>query len=66
MEELKAEMQQEIATLKKELAICEKQIAKRNDKQKDYLLQKQEILSDIASVEEELVLLENLPKKENN
>jgi hypothetical protein len=65
MEDLKKEMLNEIVDLKKELAMCEKEIAKRNDKQKDYLLEKAEILSDIASIEEELALLENLPPQEN-
>ena len=65
MEDLKKEMLNEIVDLKKELAMCEKEIAKRNDKQKDYLLEKAEILSDIASIEEELTLLENLPTQEN-
>jgi hypothetical protein len=64
MEEIKKEMENELAELKKELAMCEKEIAKRNDKQKDYLLEKLDILSDIASVQEELELLENLPTQE--
>lgn len=64
MEELKKEMENEIADLKKELAMCDKEIAKRNDKQKDFLLEKLEILSDIASLKEELALLENLPKQQ--
>jgi sugar-specific transcriptional regulator TrmB len=59
MEDLKQELQNELAILKKELAICEKEIAKRNDKQKDYILEKAEILSDIEAITEEISMLES-------
>lgn len=65
MEEQIKEMESELAGLRAELVICEKEIAKRNDKQQDYLIEKGEILSDIASVEEELAMLKSLPKEDN-
>lgn len=71
MDEQIKELEQELKELKAELLICEKQIGKRNDSQKDYLLQKQGILEDISAVEEEINILTDLinnPEKfdENN
>ena len=63
-ETLRQEMRNEIAELKKELAMCEKQIAKRDDKQSYYLSEKADILSDIEAIQEELDLLNNLPNND--
>jgi hypothetical protein len=54
MEEQLKGLESELAELNAELLLCEKEIQKRNDKQKDYLLQKGEILQDIEIVKEEI------------
>lgn len=59
MEEQIKQLEYELADLKKELAVCQKEIAKRNDKSNDYVMQLAEIKEDISIVEEELAILKN-------
>jgi chromosome segregation ATPase len=59
MEDQIQQLEQELKALKKELVVCQKEIAKRNDKQSDYLLQLNEIKYDIMIVEDELEMLKN-------
>lgn len=59
MQEEIEQLQKELSALIKELAVCQKEIAKRNDKQADYIIQLNEIKYDIMIVQEELELLLN-------
>jgi hypothetical protein len=50
-------LQSELKELNKELAICQKLVAKRDDRAKDYILEIEAIKKDIEAVNEEIQML---------